>query len=123
MASIPLSLFTRPPAIYSLLHGPVGGSSQEAVNGRWAREKTQRYGRHAALQRDAEPAHAHAEGGGHRRGGLRRRVQLRGFPAPSASPAALAGPVALQARRDPLAVTSPDVAGELRGRPGLPPPA
>ncbi len=31
------------------------------------REATQRHGRHVAVQRDAEPAHAHPEGGGHRR--------------------------------------------------------
>ena len=48
-------------------------------------EKTRRHGRHADLQRDAEPAHAHVEGGGDR-GRRIPRLRFRGFPRPSAPP-------------------------------------
>ena len=85
------------------------------------REATQRHGRHAAVQRDAQPAHPHAEGGGHRRRRLRRRVQLRRVPPHHPAPPAPARPAALPARRHPVEAAPSDVDGELRRRPRLPP--
>src|ERR1700757_3633684 len=60
------------------------------------REATQRHGRDAALQRGAESAHAHAEGGGHRPLRLRGRVRFRPIPPARRPPAASAEAVPLK---------------------------
>ena len=81
-------------------------------------------GRGTAVFRDAHRAHAHPQAGGHRtrrpRGPhVRHRRVPRGHP----RPALQTRPVPLSARRHPVQVPPPDVAGELRGRPRLPRPA
>ena len=80
-------------------------------------------GRCAAVQRDADGAHAHPQAGRDRR--VRAEgpsIRHRRVPRSHPWPAPQTRPVLLSARRHPVQDAPPDVAGELRGRSRLPRP-
>ena len=81
-------------------------------------------GRFSVVQRSAECAHAHPQGRGHRAAGpAGPQFGVEEFRQVIRSRHVQARTVPLRARRHPVQVPPPDVAGELRCRPRLPHPA
>ena len=113
--SPPSSFVGNPP-----IAGYPGACMEPSVSG-VGYEATQRHGRHAAVQRDAEPAHPHPEGGDHPRRRLRGRVHVRRLPPNGRAPAASTGSAALPTHRHPVETAPPDVDGGLPRRPRLSP--